>query len=391
MANLKVGDLTPRAQYTASSGQTAFTYPFPIFANADLKVYVGNTLKTLTTDYTVTGAGTDNGGTVTLVSGASTGDIVTVFRDMPVARTSDYQVNGDLLATTLNDDLDKLVMMCQQIEEAFDGRTILLDRFAENPTNAEGRLTPLVGTVTDRANKYLAFTSDGNIGYVAGTSSDIVPGTVGTDLVAATTQQDGRDAIDVYSQSEVDAVDSTLEGNINLKANSTDPELNGDVTGSAILDDDTMATASDTTLATSESIKAYVDTGIPRVSARVKMNTSNLVYQTLYSKSVATDFGVSSGTILNVFFELECKTAHDGFTVGNIVSMYGMNNGYSDSHQNPAHWSSSDCATATVYTATNDTGSGVLHLWTKTVGSITADTWLDYDKWDIYARVYYTI
>ena len=38
-----------------------------------------------------------------------------------------------------------------------------------------------------------------------------------------------------------------------------DPILNGDVSGTGVLDDDTMATASDTTLATSESIKAYVD------------------------------------------------------------------------------------------------------------------------------------
>ena len=56
MAHIQVGDLSPRAQYTATSGQTAFTYAFPIFADAELEVYVGNTLKTLTTDYTVSGA-----------------------------------------------------------------------------------------------------------------------------------------------------------------------------------------------------------------------------------------------------------------------------------------------------------------------------------------------
>ena len=39
----------------------------------------------------------------------------------------------------------------------------------------------------------------------------------------------------------------------------TSPVINTGISGSAILDDDTMATASATTLATSESIKAYVD------------------------------------------------------------------------------------------------------------------------------------
>ena len=71
MATLTVGDITPRVQYTASAGQTTFAYAFPIFANTDLKVYIGSTLKTLTTHYTVTGAGTSSGGNVVLGSGAS--------------------------------------------------------------------------------------------------------------------------------------------------------------------------------------------------------------------------------------------------------------------------------------------------------------------------------
>ena len=116
MATISVGDLTPRNQYTATSGQTVFAYSFPIFVNTDLKVYNGSTLLTLTTHYTVSGAATDNGGNVTLGSGATAGDIITIYRDMPVARTSDYQTNGDLRAETLNDDLDKLAMMIQQIE-----------------------------------------------------------------------------------------------------------------------------------------------------------------------------------------------------------------------------------------------------------------------------------
>ena len=118
MATITVGDVTPRAQYTATSGQTVFAYTFPIFADGDLKVYIGSTLQTLTTHYTVAGAATSNGGSVTLVTGATTGDIVTIYRDIPVSRTSDYQASGDLLAETLNDDFDKTVMMAQQNESS---------------------------------------------------------------------------------------------------------------------------------------------------------------------------------------------------------------------------------------------------------------------------------
>jgi len=165
MAQIKVGDLTPRNQYTATSGQTAFTYAFPIFADADLKVYVGTTLKTLTTDYTVSGAGDDNGGTVTLVTGATTGDIITILRDMPVARTSDYQVNGDLLADTLNDDLDKLVMMAQQNESELS-RKLGLQLDDEDATMT----LPLKDT---RATKLMGFDSNGDVAVSGSTMTDI--------------------------------------------------------------------------------------------------------------------------------------------------------------------------------------------------------------------------
>ena len=79
MAVLTVGDLTPRAQYTATSGQTVFSYNFPIFEDSDILVYIGSTLQTITTDYTVSGAGTSAGGNVTLTSGASAGDVVTIY------------------------------------------------------------------------------------------------------------------------------------------------------------------------------------------------------------------------------------------------------------------------------------------------------------------------
>jgi len=156
MATIVVGDLTPRNQYTATSGQTAFTYSFPVFVDADLKVYVGSTLKALTTDYTVSGAATDSGGTVTFTSGLSAGDVVTIYRDMAVSRTSDYQNNGDLLATTLNDDLDKLVMMTQQQEDLIQNRTIRFSQWVDGSPNE------ITDSATARANKALVFDASGN-------------------------------------------------------------------------------------------------------------------------------------------------------------------------------------------------------------------------------------
>jgi len=157
MATLTVGDITPRAQYTATASQTTFAYAFPIFVDSDLKVYIGSTLKTLTTHYTVTGAGGSSGGNVVLTSGATEDDIVTIYRDLPVARTSDYSIGGTFRAETLNDDLDKLAMMIQQVEYDLNSRCL---RFGQFTTGIP--LSEFTESDTDRAGKVLAFDSSGD-------------------------------------------------------------------------------------------------------------------------------------------------------------------------------------------------------------------------------------
>ena len=96
MAEIIIGDLTPRNQYTATAAQTVFPYTFPIFDQDVLVVQhtvdatgITTTL-TLTTDYTVTGVDAAGGGDVELVSGAASNDIITIERDVPVARETDF-------------------------------------------------------------------------------------------------------------------------------------------------------------------------------------------------------------------------------------------------------------------------------------------------------------
>jgi len=162
MATLLVNDTTPRIQYTATASQTVFAYPFAIFADADLKVYQtlsGATaddsadLLTLTTHYTVSGAASTDGGNVTLVTGASAGDIITIERDLAVERTSDYTDNGEFLAETFNDDFDKLVMMVQQQEDKLDNKSLLL----QSSSTFSGSLA----LPEPEASKFLAWNSGG--------------------------------------------------------------------------------------------------------------------------------------------------------------------------------------------------------------------------------------
>jgi len=103
---------TGRAEYTASAGQTLFSFVFKVFNDTDLKVYKTlanaipnetNDLLILNADYTVTIDG-DAGGSITLLSSAFTDDAITLLRDLSTTREIEYQTSGDLLAETLNDD-----------------------------------------------------------------------------------------------------------------------------------------------------------------------------------------------------------------------------------------------------------------------------------------------
>ena len=102
---------------------------------------------------------------------------------------------------------------------------------------------------------------------------------------------------------------SSLKANIALTTPTlTSPVLNTGVSGTAILDDDTMATASATTIPTSESVKAYVDAHnpAPRTTTEVSsatptINTDNTDIHTITALATAiTSFTTNlSGTPVN--------------------------------------------------------------------------------------------
>lgn len=151
-----INDTSARAQYTATSGQTVFSVPFEFFSNADLKVYIGETLKTLTTHYTVTGAGVTGGGSITLTSGATAGQVITIVRDIPVSRVTDFPLSGPFVVDDLNTELDRLTAIAQQLETKLT-RTVRLDDF-DQPNTFQ-----VLPSKTSRAGKIMAFDTNGNV------------------------------------------------------------------------------------------------------------------------------------------------------------------------------------------------------------------------------------
>ncbi len=129
---IAVSNNTPRVSYTVSQGatQTSFTVSFEFFAEADLNVYVDDVLKTITSDYTVSG-GNGSTGTVTIsVTGATGGSTVVITRDIALERTTDFPTQGAFNISSLNTELDKLVAIDADVDDTISRSIRLKDQDA---------------------------------------------------------------------------------------------------------------------------------------------------------------------------------------------------------------------------------------------------------------------
>ena len=119
---ISVSNNTPRVSYTVAEGQTqtSFTVNFEFFADADLRVFVDNTLKTITTHYTVSG-GNGSTGTVTMsVTGASGGSTVVIVRAIALERTTDFPTSGAFNISSLNTELDRIIAIHADVDDTAD-------------------------------------------------------------------------------------------------------------------------------------------------------------------------------------------------------------------------------------------------------------------------------
>ena len=119
---ITISDTEPRVQYTATSSQTTFSVPFEFFTVNDIKVYNGSSLLSYNaspssaSQYSVTGAGVTGGGQIVLGGGATLNDIVTIYRDLAISRSTDFPTSGAFQIDSLNTELDKIIAMSQQLE-----------------------------------------------------------------------------------------------------------------------------------------------------------------------------------------------------------------------------------------------------------------------------------
>jgi len=191
---MTISSTTVKNSYSGNGSTTEFAYSFKIFADSDLEVIIRSaagteTIKTITTHYTVTGAGDANGGAITFTAGniPTSTETVVVKREVPQTQAIDYIANDPFPAESHEEGLDRATMTIQQLQEEVN-RSIKL-----SATNTMTSTEFTVGAAT-RANKILAFDSSGEIsvtqelGTYAGTSATTTTEAFSVrDLVKSTT------------------------------------------------------------------------------------------------------------------------------------------------------------------------------------------------------------
>jgi len=153
---MTVADNTSRNQYTATSGQTVFAYTFEIVDKDDIVVLKNGTTLSEGTNYTVSNVGNDSGGNVTLTAGATAGDILTLYRDMPYARTQNYTNSGDFLASEVNSDFDNLWLAGEQTNRSFS-------QSIRKPITDSDSISMELPEAADRTDSFLTFDSTGAV------------------------------------------------------------------------------------------------------------------------------------------------------------------------------------------------------------------------------------
>ena len=310
---MAISTLKNRETYTSTANQTSFDFTVsgvkvPFFANSDIKVFKRASGETADTPLSFSDSPTDNtqfsitavnndtrqGGTIVLGgTGYAVNTEITIERVVPFTQEYTLQEGSAIDPTALNTALDRAVAQTQQLDD---------DRVVTFPASDASSVTyNITESAASRASKVLGFDSSGNVNTqtFSSVAGDAVTGGNGIDITANQVSVDVTSDF-TFSSGELQlATDSVDTAEIKDNAVTTAKVLNSNITkakienvanmrvlgntsGSAvapqevsILDEDNMASNSATSLATQQSIKAYVDLYKPNVAFAAKQDTQS--------------------------------------------------------------------------------------------------------------------
>jgi len=306
---MTISSTTVRNSYSGDGSTTAFNYTFKIFENSDLEVILrtdstgSETVQTITTHYTMTGAGNANGGTVTFVTAPASGITVVLRRAIPQTQAIDYIANDPFPAESHEEGLDRSMMAIQQLQEEVN-RTIKFSKTNDFNSNAEDAGTFTVGQTT-RSGKILAFDENGDISVTQeiGTYQ-------GTDTTTTTSNYNVRDLIKSTTAAQLNNVYICTADSVagDLLTDTDHFELivdavtaatsatNAAASATAAANSATAAATSESNAATSESNASTSETNASTSETNAATSETNAANSATAAASSATSASTSATT-----------------------------------------------------------------------------------------------
>ena len=152
-ANLAIQDNDTVIQFT-SAGETDFEADFPILSKDEVKVSVDQVDQTLGVHYNIADAdlGQAGGFTVSFVSATTAGQLISIWQDMPIKRTTGFPTGASVITgEALNTEFARQVRQDQQLRRDI-GRALRIP--ADDPDGGQNMEIP---TLTSRKGMFLAF------------------------------------------------------------------------------------------------------------------------------------------------------------------------------------------------------------------------------------------
>ena len=196
---MTVSSTTARDDYNGNDVTTEFAVTFKFTLNSDIRAVLYNavTAEEITlvenTDYTLTGAGEETGGTLTMVVAPTSSETLTFVRNIAFSQTYDYIEHSTFPAASHEAALDKLTMLLQQLDEA-------MTRVLRQSVSRSGSLE-LPVSISDM---FLRWAADGSL-----VNFDIADLSLYSVTPYAETILECEDSTEVKSVLEIDAVYTT--------------------------------------------------------------------------------------------------------------------------------------------------------------------------------------
>lgn len=152
--------------YSGDGSTVAFAYSTKFDEAADLVVLIEDadgdqTVQTLTTHYSVSGAGESGGGTVTMVTAPAAGETIRIYRDTTRKQIVDLADNARNPAQSVEDQMDRTIRIAQDLGNVV-GRAVKVKVGGTAPVFPEAEAATIIGW--DAAGNALVNKTAGDLG-----------------------------------------------------------------------------------------------------------------------------------------------------------------------------------------------------------------------------------